>query len=230
VIASARFQLRLLFCAAFEAHKSNAAALLVSKIGCHSAQRSMDALLFIAARSSLDLLAALLPPSRVTNWFEAFVKLGKRLGLLPSQFNCDHSVRRTVRQLIKDAAASVGNCVQQVLNIESMFSYNKPEALKKAHIIQEGATTDCNLRMIALDSTLPASPSGSHGSIVIPSPSGSAGVMRKQPISTSVDTAVLLTRAPQVPVILDAHRHLLSDTPHPWMFKHQPFAPGVIIQ
>ena len=39
----------------------------------------MDALLFIAARSSLDLLAALLPPLRVTNWFEAFVKLGKRV-------------------------------------------------------------------------------------------------------------------------------------------------------
>jgi hypothetical protein len=49
----------------------------------------MNALLFIAARLCVDLLAALLFPSRITNgaWFEAFIKLGKRIGLQASQFD-----------------------------------------------------------------------------------------------------------------------------------------------
>ncbi len=103
----------------------------------------MNALLFIAARLCVDLLAALLSPSRITNGacFEAFIKLGKRIGLQPSQFNRACSV--------KDAAANVGNCVQQELKKGRMFSRHKLEALKEARFIQEGATTDCNFRKIA---------------------------------------------------------------------------------
>jgi hypothetical protein len=74
--------------------------------------------------------------------------------------------------------------------------------------------------------TLLASASGSHGSIVIPSPSGSAGEERQQPISTSVSTAVLITRAPQLPVVLDAnhHRHV-NFLSLPWMFPSAAISP-----
>jgi hypothetical protein len=83
----------------------------------------MNALLFIAVRLCVDLLAALLSPSRITNeaWFEAFIKLGKRIGLQPSQFNRACSVKRPVEQAIEDAAANVRNCVQQVLKKRDNF-------------------------------------------------------------------------------------------------------------